>query len=392
MTTSTVAASPARTMPSTTFVPTLSGRSARLVSANRPNVPIYALSPGRETVRRCGLMWGVRAASMRRHEVTEELVLDSVRRVEEQIGLRLFERVPQGVRATQAGERFLERAQMLRRDFDDAMAEMHSLRTGEQGVVRIGYSLTFSSDLLHQVCKRLLRERPAAKLKLSCRMAHQLIGALNAGELDIVFAPIRSATPELNIQPLYRDRLVIAADAAHPICQRQNLRLQDLAQVEWALPAGHITVRRMLDDGGWVRTFMDEAESQRTHLMAFVALAKPNAWERFLIVLVQGIFYNAYFFLYLISAGTAHRLAAYFAEQAVQGYSKYLSQIESGERAMQPAPALAIAYWALAPDAQVRDMIASMLEDEAIHRDLHHAFADALMQGQTFPDRISSIS
>jgi pyruvate kinase len=34
------------------IVPTLSGRSARLVSANRPNVPIYALSPGRETVRR----------------------------------------------------------------------------------------------------------------------------------------------------------------------------------------------------------------------------------------------------------------------------------------------------------------------------------------------------
>jgi pyruvate kinase len=64
-------------------VPTLSGRSVRLVSAHRPTVPIYALSPGRETVRRCGLMWGVRAASMRRHEVTEELVLDSVRRVEE---------------------------------------------------------------------------------------------------------------------------------------------------------------------------------------------------------------------------------------------------------------------------------------------------------------------
>ena len=40
-------------------VPTLSGRSARLVSAHRPDVPIYALSPGRETVRRCGLMWGV---------------------------------------------------------------------------------------------------------------------------------------------------------------------------------------------------------------------------------------------------------------------------------------------------------------------------------------------
>ncbi len=65
------------------IVPTLSGRSARLISANRPNVPIYALSPGRETVRRCGLMWGVQAASMPRHEVTEELIHDAARRAVE---------------------------------------------------------------------------------------------------------------------------------------------------------------------------------------------------------------------------------------------------------------------------------------------------------------------
>jgi pyruvate kinase len=64
-------------------VPTLSGRSARLISAHRPSVPIFALSPGRETVRRCGLMWGVRAASMRRHEVTEALIADAARRVVE---------------------------------------------------------------------------------------------------------------------------------------------------------------------------------------------------------------------------------------------------------------------------------------------------------------------
>ena len=64
-------------------VPTLSGRSARLVSAHRPTVPIFALSPGRETVRRCGLMWGVRAEYLRKHRVTEELMLDACRRVVE---------------------------------------------------------------------------------------------------------------------------------------------------------------------------------------------------------------------------------------------------------------------------------------------------------------------
>ena len=64
-------------------IPTLSGRSARLVSGHRPTVPIYALSPGRETVRRCGLMWGVQAASIRRHETTEALIADCARRVVE---------------------------------------------------------------------------------------------------------------------------------------------------------------------------------------------------------------------------------------------------------------------------------------------------------------------
>jgi pyruvate kinase len=64
-------------------VPTLSGRSARIISAHRPQVPIIALSPGKETVRRCTMMWGVQAAHIRRHEVTEELIADAARRVVE---------------------------------------------------------------------------------------------------------------------------------------------------------------------------------------------------------------------------------------------------------------------------------------------------------------------
>ena len=73
--------------------PTLSGRSARLISAHRPNVPIYALSPGRETVRRCGLMWGVQAASLPRWEITEELIGAAGRRVVELGWVKPGERV-----------------------------------------------------------------------------------------------------------------------------------------------------------------------------------------------------------------------------------------------------------------------------------------------------------
>ncbi len=146
-------------------------------------------------------------------------------------------------------------------------------------------------------------------------------------------------------------------------------------------------LRLMIDDRGWIRTFMDEAENQRAHLMAFVALERPQRSERLLIALAQGVFYNAYFLFYLLSAHTAHRLAAYLAEQSVQGYSDYLRHVEQGPAENLAAPEVAIAYWDLAADATLHDMIEAVREDEAIHRDIHHAFADALTAGNSLPDR-----
>jgi pyruvate kinase len=74
-------------------VPTLSGRSARLVSAHRPNRPVIALSPSRETVARCNLMWGVDGALMHHHAVTEELIKDAATKVRELDWLKPGDRV-----------------------------------------------------------------------------------------------------------------------------------------------------------------------------------------------------------------------------------------------------------------------------------------------------------
>lgn len=149
-------------------------------------------------------------------------------------------------------------------------------------------------------------------------------------------------------------------------------------------------LRRMIDDEGWVRMFMDEAENQRAHLMAFVAIRRPSGMERLLIVLAQGIFYNAFFLLYLCSPRTAHRLSGYLSEAAVRGYSLILERIARGEQEDVTAPASAIAYWNLDPLARLSAVIVAMREDEAIHRDINHAFADALAAGRPVPDRARS--
>ena len=132
------------------------------------------------------------------------------------------------------------------------------------------------------------------------------------------------------------------------------------------------------DDNGWIQTLLDEAENERMHLMTFIHIAKPTRLERWMIILTQGIFYNLFFMLYLVSARTAHRLVGYFEEEAVFSYTEYLEGIDRGDYDNVPAPQIAIDYWKLAPDARLRDVILVIRDDEAGHRDVNHDFANQL--------------
>jgi ubiquinol oxidase len=137
-------------------------------------------------------------------------------------------------------------------------------------------------------------------------------------------------------------------------------------------------LRRMESDGGWIRTLLEEAENERMHLMTFIHIARPTRLERLLILLAQGVFYNLFFLLYLVSSKTAHRVVGYFEEEAVYSYTEYLAAIDDGTITNVAAPKIAIDYWKLAPDARLRDVVLAIRADEGHHRDVNHGFADSL--------------
>jgi ubiquinol oxidase len=140
-------------------------------------------------------------------------------------------------------------------------------------------------------------------------------------------------------------------------------------------------LRRMSPDHGWIRTLLDEAENERMHLMTFIEIAKPNLFERLLILMVQGAFFNALFVLYLLSPRTAHRIVGYFEEEAVTSHTHYLAEIDAGRHANVPAPEIAISYWKLTPNARLRDVVLAVRDDEANHRDVNHGYATQLADG-----------
>ena len=137
-------------------------------------------------------------------------------------------------------------------------------------------------------------------------------------------------------------------------------------------------LRNMESDQGWIRTLLDEAENERMHLMTFIHVARPTRFERLLIVVAQGIFYTTFFLVYLVSARTAHRFVGYLEEEAVYSYTEYLAGVDAGTYANVAAPAIAIDYWKLAPNARLRDVIVAVRADEAHHRDVNHGFANVL--------------
>ena len=137
-------------------------------------------------------------------------------------------------------------------------------------------------------------------------------------------------------------------------------------------------LRSIKDDEGWIRELLDEAENERMHLMTFIKIAEPSMFERALVMGAQAVFYNFYFFLYLLAPKTAHRVVRYFEEEAVISYTHYLAQIDAGEVENTPTPPIAIEYRNLDEDARLRDVVIAVRANEAGHRDVNHKFADTL--------------
>ena len=130
---------------------------------------------------------------------------------------------------------------------------------------------------------------------------------------------------------------------------------------------------------GWgpdIREMLAEAENERMHLMFFIEIAKPNVFERFLVLIAQITFMVFYFFIYILSYRLAHKMIAYFEEEAVRSYTDYLALVESGQVENVPAPQLAIDYYEMSENARLSDLIVKVRADEIHHSKVNHRYAD----------------
>ncbi len=128
--------------------------------------------------------------------------------------------------------------------------------------------------------------------------------------------------------------------------------------------------------GKHIREMLAEAENERMHLMFFIEIAKPNIFERSLVLFSQFLFGAFYFFIYVFFTKTAHRMIGFFEDEAVKSYTEYLKMIEDGEIENVKAPQIAIEYYDLKSNARLIDLVKCVKADEEHHSEVNHKYAD----------------
>jgi ubiquinol oxidase len=132
-------------------------------------------------------------------------------------------------------------------------------------------------------------------------------------------------------------------------------------------------------NGTMIHELLAEAENERKHLMFFIEIAQPNWFERRLIFVAQFVFFIFYAFMYIFFTRTAHKMIAYFEEEAVRSYTEYLHMIENHQISDVQAPSIAIEYYGLKKSARLSHMVHCVRDDEAKHASANHRFADVVV-------------
>lgn len=189
------------------------------------------------------------SAAARTLNITQPALTKRIRALEDELGVPLFDRLPRGVSPTAYGESLARRARLIRREVDNAGAEIDSLRGARTGNVRIGAGPSWVNDLLPRAIAGVHRDQPEIQFQVFQLQDERMFAGLRYGELDIVVAavPPPPGFDEMECTALISDDLKVVARADHPLTRRSRLGLRDLLEFPWILASRQTTVRQQFE-------------------------------------------------------------------------------------------------------------------------------------------------
>ncbi len=215
---------------------------------------------------------GTFSAAARALYTVQSNISSHVARLERELGTTLVDRAGGGL--TDDGARVVERARRILRELDDIVADVAATDGDVGGDVRLGMLGTTARWALPALLTTLQTRHPHLRAIVSEGSTSVLLPALLAGRFNAAVIHLPVDDPELTIEPLFAEDLVVVTHPGHALAGRGEIPLGELATHRLLLPPPGSALRRVLDRAAGVAgvTLQAAAEIDGVRLLATLAV------------------------------------------------------------------------------------------------------------------------
>ena len=182
---------------------------------------------------------GSLTAAAQKVAVTQSALTKSIRKLEQELGTPLFERLPRGTALTIYGKTLLPHAQRIVAECRLADLELQAFGSGHSGLLKVGAGLMFGATMVPAAIAQLYEHYPGIAFQLVSGVTEVNFPLLRAGELDLMFGllPPSATIPEyLAYRPIIELSSRVVAGADHPLVRgRKIVCAADLADYPWVV-------------------------------------------------------------------------------------------------------------------------------------------------------------
>jgi len=162
--------------------------------------------------------------------VSQPTLSVAIRKLEEELGVALFERGASEITVTPVGERVVEQAQRVLEETAAIKLIAQQGRDPLLGPLRLGAIYTIAPYLLPHLIPALHRLAPNMPLHLDENFTTRLTERLKQGELDAIIIALPFEEPGIVTQALYDEPFVVALPNSHPWCEKKTITSSELSQ------------------------------------------------------------------------------------------------------------------------------------------------------------------
>lgn len=172
----------------------------------------------------------------------------AIKRLEETLGARLFERTTRHVVLTAVGTEFRRLAEQLAGNVEQAQDRIREYAAGKRGRLVVAAGPSVAAGFLPAVMGEFSRRWPQAELQLHDELSDICLEMVRTGKADLALTPKNAEGPEFSSQELFRDYLVAIFPQDHPLAGRRSLKWSDLRAYPQVAVNSQSQLRQVLND------------------------------------------------------------------------------------------------------------------------------------------------